>query len=369
MKRKSIVLALSHSEPAGAQLIWTDLASALRARGYTVSLLAIYPGRVGTSPVEDGLKWTYCLNKYDSLLDLPYALRMGVNVLKALSADVILTALPAANVLFPALNAFIGSHSKVFISHHSPVYTYNKWFNRLDGLIGASHAVDGIVCVSDAVLTSLSQKSRAYRAKACTIRNGLPPEVEEEIIRLRSEYPAENRLAKRIIAIGRLAKQKNFPVLIRAMAHIEDASVEIIGTGPDENFLKRLVEEYGVTGRVQFVGRRTRHDALVSMAMSDVFVQPSLFEGHSLALIEAAKFGLPMVISNTPSQVEGVTGCDQRICAMMHDPNDHMGLANAITSLLTDVQQRHKYRALSDSLGREISFSAMVDRYESLLFP
>ena len=377
--RTKVAFAISHSEAAGAQAIWADLAAAFRQRGHDVSLIALYPGKNGAMQVHDGMDWDHCLPHTPRPgLDAARALGGAVRLLRSKAPRAIFTALPAANVVFPLANRLGGAGAQVFTSHHSPVATYNPAISRMDGWVGASRAVDGIVCVSQAVRDSMSGRAGAYAAKAMVITNALPPVVEERIRQLRLTPAARPYEASpgaspdapagcRVVASGRLAAQKNYPVLIRAMAHVPGATLEVIGAGPDEAALRQLAAECGVAGRITFAGLKPRNDTLATVAAADIFVQPSLFEGHSLALVEAAKLGLPLVVSDVPSQVEGVTRRDGTLCALLHDLHDHAGLAQAIRSLADDVRLRETYRALAASLGEEVCFSDMVDRYEALL--
>lgn len=368
MRHAKLVFAISHSENAGAQVIWADLASAFHSKGHDVSLIAIYPGRTGTARLSNGMTWTHCVEeKIRSKGDALVAMRRAFQCLDTAKADVIFTALPAANVIFPVANSFVRNSAKVFISHHSPVSTYNWLLEGLDGWIGGTRAVDGVLCVSHSVEASLAGKSTAYRAKTRVIRNALSPAIETCIDALRSERRSNHRSGRKVIACGRLAEEKNYPVLIRAMAHVADAHLEIIGTGPDETDLRSLAMACGVADRVIFAGPRSREETLASVARSDVFVQPSLFEGHSIALIEAARIGIPMVVSNVSSQLEAITRRDRTPCALTHDPRDHVALAASISLLLADPEMRNRYGALAESLGNETKSSEMVDAYEALL--
>jgi len=85
-------MALSHSEPAGAQAIWADLAVALRDRGYRVQMAAIYPGATGTLALPEGMIWRYCLeHRPASKIDGARAVINAVRLLEACTPDVLLT--------------------------------------------------------------------------------------------------------------------------------------------------------------------------------------------------------------------------------------------------------------------------------------
>jgi glycosyltransferase involved in cell wall biosynthesis len=200
------------------------------------------------------------------------------------------------------------------------------------------------------------------------IPNALPLAVEQQIIRLQDKSRPRGLGPRRIVACGRLAPQKNLDVLIRAMPGVSGATLDLVGHGPDEAALKQLAQDCGVADRVNFLGAKSREDALSIVAESDVFVQPSRYEGRSLALVEAAKLGLPLVVSNVPAQVEAVMRRDQTLCALTLDPDDPTAWGQGLSSILSSPELEQTFRQMARSLGSESdSFSEMVDHYEALM--
>ena len=97
-----VMFAISHSEAAGAQAIWADLASAFQQRGHDVSLAAIYPGSDGGMKLPEGLAWDHCLPRPPKPgADTLRAVGGAIRLLRSRAAQAIFTALPAANVIFP----------------------------------------------------------------------------------------------------------------------------------------------------------------------------------------------------------------------------------------------------------------------------
>ena len=73
----------------------------------------------------------------------------------------------------------------------------------------------------------------------------------------------------------------------------ENVALFVAGDDPDRERYKRLAGELGVGGKVVFGG--FRRDIATALAAADVFVFPSWYEAFSLATIEAAACGLPIV--------------------------------------------------------------------------
>lgn len=366
-RKAKIAFLVSHSSAGGVQEICANLAEGFLERGYASRLHALYPLRADIRATSPELPWNYIVPKRPSHpLALMALLAALIRFFRTEVPDILLTAMPAANVLAPIAARIAGARTRIFISHHSPVETHNPLLNWLDGLSGSLPNVAGIISVSNTVAQSLERKPDAYRRKRKTILNALPPRIETLIDRLKAERAPLPAGQRRVMATGRLASQKNYPVLIRAARHMPGVEIEIAGTGPDEAALKELAQELGVAERIRFLGHLPRETALARLSGANVFVQPSLFEGHSLALIEAARLELPLVVSDVPVQIEGVTAPDGDTCAQIVPVHDDRKLANALLAVLDPSAARDDWVRRARHLGDSARFSAMLDSYEAL---
>jgi glycosyltransferase involved in cell wall biosynthesis len=212
----------------------------------------------------------------------------------------------------------------------------------------------------------LSSKPSLYRSKLKTIRNAVPPSIEKLLAQLSSRRERHGFKHDTIVCSGRLAPQKNFEVVIRAMARLPGIRLELVGAGPEEAWLKKLAQECGVGSQVVFLGQKSREDTLSIVAQGAVFVQMSRFEGNSLSLIEAAKLGLPLVVSDAPEQREGVTSSSGRSCGLVLPMHDDAALAAAVARLLSDDAAYADLASASKRLGDEIQFSNLIGAYSLL---
>lgn len=107
-----------------------------------------------------------------------------------------------------------------------------------------------------------------------------------------------NMQVHRIIAAGRLTKQKGFDLLIQVWGLLEknedvgDWRLDVFGEGEEEKILKKLVHENGLK-RVCFRGYSCNLEE--ELEKSSIFVLTSRYEGFVLVLIEAMAKGLPCV--------------------------------------------------------------------------
>ena len=135
-----------------------------------------------------------------------------------------------------------------------------------------------------------------------------------------------------VLAVGRLAAQKGFGVLIEAAAGWRDIQPEprlvIVGDGPLDATLKAQAASLGIPA--EFTGRRSDVPAL--LAAADVFVLPSIWEGQALILQEALHIGVPIVATRTGGN-PALTGED---AALLVPPGDAAQLARAVRAVLAD---------------------------------
>ncbi|MCD6255660.1 MAG: glycosyltransferase family 4 protein [Deltaproteobacteria bacterium] len=119
--------------------------------------------------------------------------------------------------------------------------------------------------------------------------------------KIKSVKPSEEE--SDIVFAGRLIKEKNVDVLIKAISlikrEISDIKCIIIGDGPEKEKLMKLAKELRVENNVKFVGFLENHnDVIAYMKSSKVFVLPSTREGFGIVALEANACGLPVVTVN-----------------------------------------------------------------------
>ena len=135
-----------------------------------------------------------------------------------------------------------------------------------------------------------------------------------------------------VLAVGRLAEQKDFASLVDAARQWTDLDpvplLAIAGSGP---LAESLAERAAPLGpEVRFLGPRP--DVPVLLAAAGVFVLPSRWEGQPLILQEALAAGCPIVASRAGG-IPDLTGED---AALLVPPGDVGALAAAIRRVLTD---------------------------------
>ena len=113
-----------------------------------------------------------------------------------------------------------------------------------------------------------------------------------------------------ILCIGRLAPQKSFALALDAFARLPaDASLILLGDGPDRDALSAQAARLGIANRVTFAGHVG--DVRPYLATASLLLCTSRYEGYPAVLVEALAAGLPVV----------TTACSPAISEIMNHPS------------------------------------------------
>lgn len=209
----------------------------------------------------------------------------------------------------------------------------------IDRFIG--RFVDRYIAVSEANARYLVEEKRLPGRKITVIRNGCdvgrfdpahrPPPALRASLGIEPSDPVA-------MVLGRLEPQKGHRVLLDAFAQIRRrfprAHLVCVGEGVLRAELEARVVELRLNGAVHLIGHQ--RNVVDWLALADVSVLPSFYEGLPLAAIESAAAGRPVVataVDGTPEVVlHGRTG-------VLVSPGDAMGLATAVGQLFENPDE------------------------------
>jgi glycosyltransferase involved in cell wall biosynthesis len=138
--------------------------------------------------------------------------------------------------------------------------------------------------------------------------------------------------------LGRLTEQKGQDLLLKALASLaprwNNLKLFLAGEGSERAALEQQATQLGLADRVRFLG--VRRDRATLFAALDLFVLPSRWEGLSLALVEAAGVGLPILATDVGGNREVVEG-EHGIWLV--PPHDVWALAAALDAAFPAVER------------------------------
>jgi len=164
-------------------------------------------------------------------------------------------------------------------------------------------------------------------------------------------------------AVGRLAPEKGYDVLIQAMVELSGCRLVLLGEGPERVPLTALACQLGVEDRIQMAGWVAA--PWTSRFRFDVMAVPSIIEGFGLVAVEALLAGMPVVASRVGGLVEilrdGETG-------LLVEPGDAAALGHALRGLLGDPAGRSAMgRRGRDDMHQRFSPAVMAGAYDAFL--
>ena len=225
-----------------------------------------------------------------------------------------------------------------------------------------------VAMVSRQVRDRLAETGIVAPARATVVLNGIPIERFADAA---SRRPGARELlglaadALVIGCVGRLVPVKNHASLIAELpalsARYPGLVVVLLGDGPLDAELRGEAEALGVADRVR-IGAAA--DVAAVLPAFDVYAQPSLSEGMSIALLEACASGLAIVataVGGNPDIVEdGRSG-------VLVPAGDGAALRNALDALLADPTRRAALgRAAAEWVASNASIAFMRDAYAAL---
>lgn len=196
-------------------------------------------------------------------------------------------------------------------------------------------------------------------APATTLR--LPVDADERAERL----GLPERYA---LTLGSIMPRKGIAPLIRAIALPDAQGIPLLIAGPDRHGDGSATGVAAAAGlpedRVRTLGHLDDADLAVVLDRATVFVFPSLSEGFGLPIVEAFKFGLPVIHSDDPALVEvaGGAGVVVERPETPDDPAYPERLAAAISRVLNDDELRHRLGILAADRARAFSWRDSAER-------
>lgn len=143
-----------------------------------------------------------------------------------------------------------------------------------------------------------------------------------------------------LVTLGRLSHQKGFDIAIKSCAILKQKGIDfkwyILGEGEDRKALEQLIIENDVVANFILLGIKENPYPYINNAT--IYVQPSRFEGKSLAIDEAKILHKPILVSNFPSAKDQITSHENGIIV----PLNAESIAAGIENLIQDSELRAK---------------------------
>lgn len=231
-----------------------------------------------------------------------------------------------------------------------------------------------INCFDHVIFPTQTQRQafieKGIKATSSVISNGLdisrynPAGLNDEEVVARYKLPP----GRRILVVGRLAKDKKLDVLIQSMREInstQPANLLLVGRGDNREQLQELVESLGLHDRVHFLGFVPEEDLPAIYRQSNIFAIASEVEVQSIPTIQAAATGLPIIAAEAGALPELVKHEKNGYLVPSESPAE---FANAFRKLIENPELAEKFGQASLEIGRRHAEVHTFDAYERIYY-
>lgn len=203
-----------------------------------------------------------------------------------------------------------------------------------------------IIAVSKGIADQLVAYRPAYKSKITVINNLIDTQTVREKSKDALPVPFSHD-DFHVVTCGRISQEKGVDIALDACAMLIREGMGnlhwwIVGGGPLESQIKSRAEQLGVSDHFHLLGMQ--NNPYPYIARSDLYVQPSRFEGHSVTVLEARVLGKAIVATRAAAAEQLTDGVDGLLCEA-----DPAAISRAVSALVHNKQLRS---LLEENTGR-----------------
>jgi len=214
------------------------------------------------------------------------------------------------------------------------------------------------------LIISNSKSGKKDLSKLCKTRVVNIP--SPSFISIISKKKKKNRKILKLIAVGRLNKEKGYITIIKALHNlqIKNFTMQILGDGPEKKNLKNLINALHLRKKIKLIGFKKNTTEYYDK--SDLFINASFFEGFPNAVVEAINHNIPVICSNCRGGMNEILlngkGGD------LFPVNDFVELSKKITLFFENPSSLNKKLLIARRNIKRYSVSSHVKQYEKVFY-
>jgi glycosyltransferase involved in cell wall biosynthesis len=206
--------------------------------------------------------------------------------------------------------------------------------------------LDFIVTISEACKSDINNNFPEFESKTLIIYNILLPSLINKLSQIIIEDDFFKYDGIKLLTIARLSKEKGIDLAIQTcrefLKYNNNFKWYVIGDGAMRKSLEQMIDEYGLKDNFILLG--LKNNPYPYLKYADCYIQPSYYEGKSIAIDEAKIMRKPILVTNYPSAIDQIQdGINGKITAM-----DPVIIAQSIQDILQDEAFKSKIKTISE---------------------
>ena len=197
-----------------------------------------------------------------------------------------------------------------------------------------------IVAVSAECEADLKQNFNDFSNKIKLIHNIVSPDLILEMAKKTEDDSTLNN-KNLLVTVARLSHEKGVDIALEAAKILKENKCSfrwiVIGDGGEKQQLLKKIADYNLSENFILIG--LKQNPYPYVAKATIYIQPSRYEGKSIAIDEAKILGRPIIVTNYPSAKDQI---ENKINGIIVETNA-VALANAIQDLLNNETVRDNF--------------------------
>lgn len=342
----------------GTERVGTLIANGLANKNFNVCLLSFWEADRPFFTLDQKVKLFYLLNRkkegklyrtyvYPIIKLHSFLVKNKIDVI--IDIDLILTRYTAFATMF--------TKCKIISWEHFNYWNTLQDKKRMTALKLAKKFSSKIVVLTKTDAKALVENGKVDTKKVVQIYNPTPFSSQKRA-----------KLTNHVfLTVGRLTYQKGFDNMLKiwkiAESEIADWKLLIVGSGEDENILKKMAKELNLH-RVEFVPNTSEIEKYY--ISSSCYLMTSRYEGFPMVLLEAQSFGLPVISYNCKTGPDEIVEND--VNGYIVRENDELTFVNLMKRIADSHDLLIKLSNGAYSKMSKYSVNVITDKWEHLIY-
>ena len=353
--RKKILFVLPSLCAGGAERVMSFVSQQLNTNDFKVKLIVLGFEKDAVYNV-DSIEVKY-LNKKRLLASVTTLFRL----LMKEKPSIVVSSIGHVNIMMGFFSLFFRKIK--FIGREASVVSKMNEFSKMNSKFNLTlmkifyPRLSAIICQSEDMRNDFIHTLQLNPSKLVLIHNPITLIPKEESM-YKSNPNSENF---NFVTVGSLREVKGYFRIIKGLSKIQNYSFNycIIGSGPQEEQIKQLVEEYGLNDKVSFI--HFTSNILGELINKNYFIQGSYVEGFPNALLESCTVGTPVIAFNAPGGTKDIV-INGENGFLVENENDFSSLLNNLERLKSIDPNKVKLSVINKFNSEKI-----LSQYEELL--